>query len=99
MSYAASGTGDLEKLKGYKSPTWRLRGDCFRALHQLRGSAIIVAEISDRHDANSPSCAAIESRLPDSSLFAGSRSPAAVNSAATICLHQPSPSYGQSQEA
>lgn len=40
MSYAASGTGDLKKLKGYKSPTWRLRGDCFRAFHQLRGSTI-----------------------------------------------------------
>jgi mRNA interferase RelE/StbE len=50
-TYAASGIGDLKKLKGYKSPTWRLRVGRFRVLHQLRGSTIIITEISDRRDA------------------------------------------------
>ncbi len=50
-AFAASGVGDVKKLRGVKPPTWRLRVGRFRVLYHREGSALLVTAVVDRKDA------------------------------------------------
>jgi mRNA interferase RelE/StbE len=50
-AYAASGIGDIKKLRNFKPPTWRLRVGRYRVLYRREGQILIVAAVNDRKDA------------------------------------------------
>jgi hypothetical protein len=50
-AYAASGVGDIKKLRDVKPPTWRLRVGRFRVLYRREGSGLLVTAVVDRKDA------------------------------------------------
>jgi mRNA interferase RelE/StbE len=49
--FAATGDGDVKKLKGVKPAAWRLRVGKWRARLRIDGPAIVVVSVDDRKDA------------------------------------------------
>jgi mRNA-degrading endonuclease RelE of RelBE toxin-antitoxin system len=45
--FAATGFGDVKKLRGAEYPTWRLRVGRFRVLYHVMGRRLIISTISE----------------------------------------------------